>query len=79
MCPPTDRERLAGIVKNHNRTDEDLKQVMRLVQDLAGIEYTVKRAAGYVDQAQAALSAFPASPEKEALLAVSDYTLKRKK
>jgi len=79
MCPPPDRERLAAIVKNQNRTDEDLKQVMQLVQDLAGIEYTVKRAAGYVGQAQAALSAFPPSPEKEALLAISDYTLKRKK
>jgi len=79
MCPPSDRERLAGIVKNQNRTDEDLKQVMRLVRDLAGIEYTVKRATDYVDQAQAALSAFPPSPEKEALLAISDYTLKRNK
>jgi len=52
---------------------------MRLVQDLAGIEYTVKRAAGYVEQAQAALSPFPPSPEKEALVAISDYTVKRKK
>jgi octaprenyl-diphosphate synthase len=79
MGAPADRERLAGIIENPNRTEEDLKQVMRLVQDLAGIEYTVERATAYVDQARAALSPFAPSPEKEALLAISEYTLKRKK
>jgi len=77
--PPADRERLSGIIQNQNRSEEDLRYVMQRVQDLAGIDFTVKRAAAYVEQAQAALSPFPSSPEKEALLAVSDYTLKRKK
>jgi geranylgeranyl pyrophosphate synthase len=52
---------------------------MQAVQDSGGIGYTVKRAADYAKQARDFLSIFSPSHEREALLAISEYTLKRKK
>jgi geranylgeranyl pyrophosphate synthase len=52
---------------------------MQAVRDSGGIDYTVMRATDYVKQAQKFLSIFSPTPESEALLAISDYTLKRKK
>jgi len=79
MCSPAERTRLAGIIKNPNRSEEDLKYILQRVRDSEGIDYTVRRASDYVDQAKACLASFPAGEAKEALLAIADYTIKRNK
>jgi len=79
MCSPAERTRLAAIIKNPNRSEEDLKYILQRVRDSEGIDYTVKRASDYVDQAKACLASFPAGEAKEALLAIADYTIKRNK
>ena len=38
---------------------------------------TLRRAAEFADQAKASLSIFPASPYRDALVAVADYTVSR--
>jgi octaprenyl-diphosphate synthase len=51
-----------------------------LVGDLrahASIDYAYRRAADYAERAKKPLYAFPASPEREALLALPDYVLSR--
>lgn len=77
-CSPFDKERIIGIIKNQNRGEDDLRYVMKVVHECAGIDYTVRRAESYVEQAKISLSAFPANQEKNALLAVADYTIRRK-
>ncbi|HYB20458.1 MAG TPA: polyprenyl synthetase family protein, partial [Thermodesulfobacteriota bacterium] len=77
-CPRDDKERIMGIIKNHNRREDDLGYVMELVHRCAGVDYTVKRAASYIEQARISLSSFPPCREKEALLTVAEYTIKRK-
>jgi geranylgeranyl pyrophosphate synthase len=68
-----------GVIKNQNRQEDDLRYVMEMVQQCAGIDYTVKRAESHIDQARICLSPFPPSLEKEALLAIAEYTVKRKR
>jgi octaprenyl-diphosphate synthase len=77
--PAGGQERLRAVIRNQDRTEGDLRLVMQAVQDSGGIDYTVRRATDYVKQAQKFLSIFSPTPESEALLAISDYTLKRKK
>ncbi len=77
-CPPDDKERIMGVIKNHNRRENDLGYVMELVHRCAGIDYTVKRASSYIERARISLSPFPPSQEKEALLTIAEYTIKRK-
>ncbi len=76
---PAGQDQLRAVIRNQNRTEEDLLFVMQAVQASGGIGYTVKRAVDYVNQAQEFLSFFSPTQEREALLAISDYTLKRKK
>ncbi|HSR14054.1 MAG TPA: polyprenyl synthetase family protein, partial [Thermodesulfobacteriota bacterium] len=71
------KERIVSIIKDPNREEKDLRYVMAVVRD-SGIEYTAGRAAEYIGIAKDCLSPFSSSPEKEALLAVADYTIKRK-
>jgi octaprenyl-diphosphate synthase len=76
---PEGQEQLRAVIRNQNRTEEDLRRVMQAVQDSGGIGYTVKRAADYMNQAKDFLSIFSPTQEREALLAIAEYTLKRKK
>lgn len=76
-CSRENKERIIGIIKNQERREDDLRYVMKVVQGCAGIDYTVKRAEGYINQAKMSLSPFPPSEEKDALLAISDYTIRR--
>jgi octaprenyl-diphosphate synthase len=76
---PDVKGRLAQIIQDHNRQEEDLRYVMQVVHQSEGIEYTIQKARSFVQKAELALSVFPPGREKEALLAVADYTVKRKK
>jgi octaprenyl-diphosphate synthase len=78
-CPPVDRNRIAGIIRNQDRGDGDVDYVIAVVRDCGGIDYTLKRAATYIEDAKQSLSLFPPSREKEALLAIADYTIQREK
>jgi octaprenyl-diphosphate synthase len=78
-CPAADREKIIGIIKDQNRREDDLRYVMTAVQNCLGIDYTVQRAETYIEQAKNCLSLFPPTEEKEALLAIADYTLQRKR
>ena len=76
---PEGQERLRAVIRSPNRIEEDLRLVMQAVQDSGGIDYTVRRAADSVNQAKDCLSIFPPTQEREALLSIAEYTLKRKK
>ena len=76
---PEGQERLRAVIRSPNRSEEDLRMVMQTVQDSGGIGYTVNRAADYVQQAKDGLAIFSPTQEREALLAIAEYTLKRKK
>jgi octaprenyl-diphosphate synthase len=78
-CSPAERERIIGIIRDQNRREDDLRYVMAAVLNCAGIDYTVQRAESYLEQAKNFLSPFPPTEEKEALLAIADYTLQRKR
>jgi len=78
-CFPETKERMAQVIQNPNRQKEDLDFVMKAVRDCAAAEYTQRRAEEYMAKAKSALSPFPPTPEKDALLTLADYTVQRKK
>ena len=77
-CPKAERDHLTQIILDPNRRQADLGYLLKMVKGCGGIAYTNQRAEEFVAKAHAALSLFPSSQEKEALLAVSDYTIRRK-
>ena len=77
-CSNAERDQLTQIILDANRRQADLGCLMKMVKGCGGIEYTTRRAEEFVAKAHSSLSLFPSSKEKEALLAVSDYTIRRK-
>ncbi len=64
-CAPGDRERIAGIIRNQDRGEEDIRCVIGVVRNCAGIDYTIKRAEGYIDEAKKSLSFSPPARRKK--------------
>jgi octaprenyl-diphosphate synthase len=64
-------------VETIEQTDADLGHAMALIQRHDAIGATLVRAAGFAETAKASLMAFPASPLRDCLLRVADYTVRR--
>lgn len=75
---PAEKEQIRQIIRNRNRQESDLSFIWKLIRERGGLEYTIKYAENYAAKAKALLSSFPSSPEKEALLALSEYAVRRK-
>jgi len=77
-CSPKDREFLVRVIREPENPEADWKSVLKLIQQSEGIEYTLRQAENFTNQATSALSVFPSSQEKEALLILAEYTIRRK-
>lgn len=77
-CSPGEKDLISRIVQNPNRSIDDIGLIMQAVKSYGGIDYTVKKAEEFVLKAKSFLTPFSPSKEKDALLALSDYTIGRK-
>lgn len=77
-CTQEERQRIRDVVLAEDIDQRELGQVLDLVQKYGGITYTMGRAREYVERGKKALSLFPPSTEREALLSLADYVLKRR-
>ncbi len=73
----TERTFWERTIEQSEQTDDDLETAMRLMASHDAIGATLLRAARFADEAKAALSLFPDSPIRSALMAVADYTVSR--
>ena len=78
-CSPAERDRVAAIIEKDELADEDFDTVFAMVHACGGIDYTVGRAAAYIDQAKQRLLVFPDSPERQALFRLADYVVNRER
>ncbi len=73
-----ERDEIRSIIKEGFKTHR-LKKILRLFKKYDSIETSLRKAQGLVTEAKNELSLFQDSPVKEALFAIADYTLARKK
>lgn len=78
-CTAAERELVAAIVEKELLADGDFQQVLALVQQYNGIEYTVSRAKAYIASAHSRIGFFADSPARAALLRLADYVVTRGK
>ncbi len=71
--------RLKDIISADNKTGADLAYVQGLFEKHRSIEKSSQRAYDFLDEAKAELDIFEDSMEKNALLAIADYAVKRRK
>jgi len=78
-CSAEERSRVAAIIEQDELADGDVAEVVALIERHNGIEYTRSRAQTLIDRAKGHLVSFPDGPAKEALYAVADYVVRRRK
>jgi octaprenyl-diphosphate synthase len=78
-CTPTERDDVAAIIVKEELSDEDFDTVFAMVHAYGGIDYTVSRAARYIDQAKKRLTDFADSTERQALFRLADYVVSRER
>jgi len=71
------KDEVKKIIKDFS--DKGLSRIMVLLKDHRSIELSLKKARALVDEATAELAVFPDSRAKDALLAISEYSLHREK
>lgn len=76
-CDPATKKELINIVKNQNEDSKTVKRAIKLVIDGGGIQYAHKVMIDYKDRALKLIEAIPASPAKESLIGLVEYTTNR--
>lgn len=78
-CSAAERELVSSVIVKDELDQDDFQSVFDIVRRHGGLDYSLSRAARYVDAARDALAAFPESPVRTALMEISDYVLTRGK
>ena len=73
-----DRERFLSILGNQSASDDEVKEAIEIMKKVNGIQDAEKLALDYADRAKKALEVLEDSEEKEALLDLVDYVIRRK-
>ncbi len=75
---PSERDQMINIIQNENFTVDEFKTLVALMKKNAGIDYTVKKAADYIEKAKENLSVFEPSKTRDTLSDIADYALARR-
>jgi octaprenyl-diphosphate synthase len=77
-CSPEERDLIKNVVENKETTGDDINEIISLISKYGGIDHTLNAADEYIKEGRTFLESFEDSTPKEALLAISDYVVKRK-
>ena len=75
--PSSSRLRLQSMIGSGESRNTDLEEVLDLMRETGSIEYSLSRAREFTRLAQENLSAFPDSPARQHLFALSDFVISR--
>lgn len=73
-----DRKRIRRIVRKKRKSGQDVKEVLRFVEQSGGLEYARGRMEALAEQAAEGLRSFPASETRAALIGLCAYVVARK-
>ena len=73
------KRRMLSQLRKSKRSQQAVEEVIRFANEYGGIEYATDRMNEYKDKAIAALKPFPESIYRDALIAMADFVVNRKK
>lgn len=77
-CSPKEKRAIKKILTSKNPSDNGLGRVLDLLRKYNGLERSEKTAQDYIGQAKNCLAGFSPSRERDALLWIADYAVRRK-
>ncbi|MFD2822083.1 polyprenyl synthetase family protein [Lacinutrix iliipiscaria] len=76
---PKEKKWLINSIKNHNKNQKRVKEVITFVKDRGGLEYAVSKMKEFQDEALNILKDYPESQYKNSLELMVNYVIERKK
>lgn len=76
-CPAGRRERIKTAIEQKELAPEVLQNIFEEIRQAGGIDYSLRRAEHFIEEAVDGLRVFSANPEKDHLTAVAAYILSR--
>jgi octaprenyl-diphosphate synthase len=73
------RKAILRKIKKGNRSQKVVNEVIQFVKDHGGIEYATEQMLGFKNKALALLEQFPASPARESMKELVEFTVSRRK
>jgi octaprenyl-diphosphate synthase len=77
QADPVEHDQMIKIIQNENFSVDEFKMLVALMEKNDGIAYSIRKAAGFIEKAKAALSVFEASKTRDTLFDIADYALAR--
>jgi octaprenyl-diphosphate synthase len=74
-----DKRKVINTIKNHHHNKYKVEEVMGMVMQSGGIEYTIEKMNSYKNDALQLLDTFPVSTSKRSLQDLVAFTTERKK
>jgi octaprenyl-diphosphate synthase len=79
LATPQERERVRSVMDSAPIEEADFTEIKAIINRYGGLAAGRELAGRYIAQAKGSLAAFPDSPTKDILLALSDYIIERRK
>jgi len=76
-CKSSERHKIISIIKNHNHDKDKRNELIEMVNNLGGVDYSKKIMSEYKDKALELLSSFPHNDARESFEALFNYIIKR--
>ncbi len=76
---PSTRKKIIHTIKNHNKDDQKVSEVIQIVQQGDGITYSIGKMESYRDKALSILHSFPKGEARQSLEDLVHYTINRNK
>jgi octaprenyl-diphosphate synthase len=73
------RKAMIRKIKNGNRSQKVVNEVVRFVKDMGGISFAMEKMEEFKLQAMEILAGFPSSPSRNALKGLVEFTVSRNK
>ena len=73
------RKHIINIVKNHNKNQKKIDELIKIVKQSGGVKYTREMIKKYYGEAVEILNEFPENEAKKSLILLLEFVIKRKK
>lgn len=73
------RKYIINIVKNHNKNQKKIDELIKIVKQSGGVKYTHEMIKKYYEEAVEILNEFPENEAKKSLILLLEFVIKRKK
>lgn len=77
-CTPSEKIMIKQFIENKSRSEQGLSDVLSIIHNHDGINYSLNKAKSYIEDAKGFLESFENSEIKESLLTIADYIVERK-